>query len=590
MPKDKMYQSNSLSRTLRSSLSALLAAFAVGCGASPDAPVQSPAETDNDPIAALVNQQLTALASQCTFNTTTGVMTVAVASGETAIISKRATDSNIVQNGFACDHAVTASTLKKIAITGSSGDETVIIDYTNGVFATGTASATSGISVDMGGSAGGDSFGIRGTTTADTFTMGASGIAVNADAFKDVSFVTEPDTYTVSLADGNDTWSAGGGSSLGIGATYAGGKPVVLYGGAGNDTFNQGTAVTAGEVINGGAGTDTVSYTLRTALLPVTVTVGTGASGDDGDNGGAELDDIKGDVEVITGGAGDDTITAGAGVALTANGGLGNDTITGDSAADTLNGEAGNDTLAGAGGADILNGGDGDDTFSEGTATNGGDVFNGGAGTDTVDYSARTGTGVTVTMDGVAANDGTTGASENDNVKADVENLKGSDLADNITGNASNNVIKGGKGADTLSGGDGDDTFDEGANLSASDTDSDTISGGNGVDTVDYHSRTAALTITLDNAADSGDQSITTPEADKLDVENAIGGSGIDTMTGNAGPNELFGMGGVDVMDGGGGDDILDGGSGGNNTLNGGAGDGDICFNNGATAKTACEL
>jgi Ca2+-binding RTX toxin-like protein len=583
-----MKRSTGFQKALLSSLAALLSAFAVGCGAAPESSSKGATEEANadDPIAALV-EHMTALATPCTFNVTSGLMTVTVAAGETAIISRRATDSVIVQNGVACATAGTAATVKKIAVTGSAGDETIVVDYSNGLFATGTTSATSGIAVDMGGSAGADVFGIRGTVAADTVTFGASGIAVNIDTSKDITLTTEPDSYTVSLADGNDTFTSAGGTTVGVGTVYAGNKPIVVYGGAGNDTFAQGAVITKKEEIHGGTGTDTVSYGLRVAGSPVTVTLGAGAN--DGDTGGTEVDDINSDVEVLTGSDGNDTMTAATGAAVTINGGKGDDTLTGDSGIDTLNGELGNDILAGKGGNDILNGSDGDDTFNEDTDANGADVFNGGAGTDTVSYASRT-VGVTVTMDGVAGNDGKTGASENDNVKADIENIVGSGFDDIITGNVSANRITGGLGADTMTGGDGDDVFPQGTDPAAAALDSDTIVGGLGVDEVDYSARTAALDITLDNTADSGDQSLTAPEHDKLDVENATGGSGADTMVGNNGVNELSGGGGADDISGLDGDDIIDGG-GGTNTLDCGAGDGDIGFNQGASGtKSNCEF
>jgi len=496
-------------------------------------------------------------------------MTVAVAGGETAIISKRASDSAILQNGAACDNAVTSSTLKKIAITGANASaKTVILDFTNGLFATGTSStASTGITVDLGTSVG-DTLGIRGTTGADNFAYGASGINLNNDAFKDIT-VTNVENHTVYMGDGADTFTASGGGITGL----AFGAALTVYGGIGNDTFNEGAAASLSETIYGGADTDTVTYTGRTGAVTVTV----GATANDGESG--ELDDIKSDVEVVTGGSGNDTMTAATGVAVTFNGGAGNDTLIGDSGNDTLNGEAGNDTLRGAAGNDILNGGDNDDTFDEETASNGGDTFNGGLGTDTVDYSART-VALTVTMDGVAANDGETG--ENDNVKADVENIIGSTVADNITGNASANRIKGGLGNDILAGGLGDDTFDEGAATSGLDT----ISGGAGVDTVDYSARVAALTVVLDGVTGSG----LSGEGDLLglDVENVLGGSAADTITGNASANELDGNGGIDHLNGLAGDDVIDGG-GQADVIDCGLGDGDIGFGS-TVSTTACEF
>jgi Ca2+-binding RTX toxin-like protein len=538
----------------------------------------------DDPFALL---QAASLATPCTFVPSSGLMTVTVESGETAVISRRATDGMITQNGDSCDNPARASTVKSVKITADSGDSTVLVSFVNGVFATGSASlANSGITVDMGGSGGGDVFDLVGTGSADTVTMGAHGIAVNTDNIVDITFSGhEPDRYAISLGAGNDTWTADGG--YGTGATYGAGKAIAVYGGTGKDTFNEGSAVTANEEIHGDEDVDTVSYAKRglgNVAQPVTVTIG-GGSSDDGESG--EADDIV-DAEIVVGGASDDTLTAASGVAVTLNGGKGDDVLTGDSEADVLNGEAGDDTITGGDGNDVLSGGDGNDTFDEGVSKSGGDVFNGGTGVDTVDYSGRTASaGIKVTMDGLSANDGETNV-ENDNVKADVENLVGTDKADDITGNAAGNRITGGLGADHLAGGDGDDVFYEGSELVSGDHDSDVIAGGKGVDTVDYSGRDHPLTIKLDNAADSGDQSVTPVEADTLDCENATGGTGVNTMTGNAAANWLYGGPSNDEIDGGGGDDTLDGG-GGDDVLDGGAG-ADICFNGGSGERLACEL
>ena len=552
-----------------------------GCGSASPTARESTARPD-DPYAVA---QFDSLATPCSFDTATGIMTVTVASGETALIARRSTDSVITQNGDACPSPARASSVKSVHINADSGNSTVIVSFANGLFASGSAtSAGSGIVVDMGGSAGSDAFELVGTGGGDTVTMGTGGLGMNADTVADILFQhNEPDTYKLTLGAGDDKWTAGGG--YGTGAAYSGGKPIAVFGGTGKDTFDEGASVTPNEELHGDDDLDTVTFGKRDAAHPVTVTLG-GSNGADGDNGG-ENDDIV-DAEVLVGGAGNDAMTAASGVAVTMNGGAGDDTLTGDSGADTLNGEAGNDTLAGGDGKDTLNGGDGDDTFTEGTASNGADVFNGGKGTDTVDYSARAGgVGVKITMDGLAANDGEAGT-EGDNVKSDVENAVGTDYADLITGNASANRIKGNRGNDQLSGGDGDDFFDEGGDLSSGDKDSDTIVGGKGIDIVDYSNRTDPLTIKLDAMADSGDQSVSPKEADSLDCENATGGSGGNTMTGNAGVNWLMGGAGTDTIQGGDGDDTIDGG-GGDDTLDGGKG-ADICFNGGSGTRLACEL
>jgi Ca2+-binding RTX toxin-like protein len=548
------------------------------CGEAAQKPSRASSARPDDPYA---TAQFDSLATPCTFDPTTGVMTITVASGETALIVRRSTDSVITQNGDQCSNPARASSLKSLQVSADSSS-TVIMSFANGLYATGSAtSPQSGITIDM---PSGGTFELVGTSGNDTVTMGTHGIGLNTDTAADITFPHgEPDTYTLSLGAGADNWTSDGG--FGTGSTYAGGKPLAIFGGTGKDVFDEGAGVTAREEIHGEDDIDTVTFAKRSASNPVTVTLG-GSNGADGDNGG-ENDDIV-DAEILIGGAGDDAMTAATDVAVTMSGGNGDDVLTGDSQVDVLNGEAGNDTLVGAGGDDTLNGGDGNDTFDEGTAANGSDVFNGGTGVDTVDYSKRAGgVGVKITMDGLAANDGEAGT-EGDNVKADVENAIGTQYNDLITGNASANRITGGKGNDLLNGGDNDDVFDQGDDLTSGDEDSDTIVGGKGIDTVDYSGRSAALTITLDATADSGDQSVSPKEADSLDCENATGGSGVNTMTGNAAANWLMGGASDDVIHGGDGDDTLDGG-GGDDTLDGGNG-ADICFNGGDGTRLDCEL
>ena len=489
-------------------------------------------------------QSLSPLATQCTFNATTGLMTVTIAAGETAVIARSAADSAILQNGQPCDNPVTATTLKKITVTGSSGDDTLLLDFTNGLFALGTTSAaSSGIAVDLGGGTG-DKLAIKGTSAADNFNFGTASILLNTDTNKDITYANV-EAFVVSMGDGDDVYTAAGGGAAG--GVF--GQPIAVFGGPGNDTFNQGSAATVSETISGGSGTDTVSYASRSAT--VTVTIGAGAN----DGAASENDDIMSDVEVVTGGTGDDTLTAFASLPATLNGGPGNDTLVGGSANDTLNGGPGNDVLRGMAGNDVMNGDDGNDTFDEGSAANGSDVMNGGAGIDTVDYSART-VALVVTMDGVAANDGEVG--ENDNVKADIENLKGGSGNDTITGNALSNVITGGAGNDVMNGGAGDDVFPQGAAADGNDT----ISGGPGVDKVDYSRRSDDITATLDGVTPSGD--LAASEADILgsDVENLEGGAGDDVLTGNASANELVGGAGDDTISSLGGDDTIEGGEG----------------------------
>ena len=558
----------------------VLAMMVTGCGDDPAA--------EADDLSWIDEMPLTPLATPCSVASGTGFATITLATaGESVLVSLRA-DSAILVNGEVC---ALAGVMKKLTITGGTGADTVIIDFLNGTFLAGSTT-TANIIIDM--VSGTDAFKLRGrnsATTGDVLTFGAGTagvVAVNfaADLNKDIT-VANADTFAVATGNGIDTVTGAGGAGTGAAFTAAlsinGGALVdtltggdgadtisggagndiisgglgadILNGDADNDTFNEGAVTNGADTFNGGTGTDTVSYALRTAIVAVTIAA-SGGTADDGES--TETDDVIDDVEVVTGGTLADTMTCQA-------------------AGCTLNGGAGDDILTGAAGADTLNGGVGDDTFVEGTAASGGDVFNGGAGTDTVDYSGRS-VALLVTMDGVAADDGESG--ELDDVNVDVEDLLGGTVADIITGNLNNNVITGGTGNDTLSGGAGDDTFRERAVTSGADS----FDGGAGVDTVDYSARVAALTVTMDGvAADDG----LGGETDNVSatVENLLGGTAGDTITGNLLDNNIDGGLGADTIVGGAGDDILDG-AGGTDSVTGGDGD-DICI--GETLVT-CEL
>jgi Ca2+-binding RTX toxin-like protein len=392
---------------------------------------------------------------------------------------------------------------------------------------------------------------------------------------------------SVSTGDMNDTASVSGSIST------------VFYDGPGNDTMNGGSAGdlfvsdTGADALHGGGGVDAVDYSARTA--PVTASLDSVAG--DGESG--EGDNDYSDIEVILGGAANDTLT----------GSFGNNDLYGGGGADTLRGGSGNDRLYGGAGADSLNGDGGNDLLDGGSD---GDTIAGGSGTDNADYSFRS-AAVSLSLDG-QANDGESG--ESDNIAPDVENLAGGAGDDTLAGNASNNVLaagpgddlldggdgndnlqgsvgndrlRGGGGGDTLDGGAGDDRLDggdgndsvqgsTGNDLLYADSGSDTIAGGDGEDTADYSGRSSTLTITLNNSSDDGSSG----ERDnvKTDVEDVLGGSGADKLTGSGGDNVLSGGDSGDTVDGGGGNDTLRGGAGddrmlaglGNDVLDGGDG------------------
>ncbi len=349
-----------------------------------------------------------------------------------------------------------------------------------------------------------------GTDLAD-FSLRTSPVTVSMDGTANDGAPAEGDNVRTDVENA----VGGSGNDVLLGGTVAN----VLSGAAGEDSLDgdAGNDVLDGgadaDVLTGGAGTDSVTYAARVA--PVTVTL----DGLGGDGEAGEDDTIRADVEAVTGGAADDTLVGGPAV----------DTLSGGEGADVLRGEAG---------ADVLNGDDGDDVLD---GASGGDSFVGGTGFDTADYSART-VALTIDLDG-AADDGET--VEADNVRPDIERVLGGSGDDTLTGNNAVNVLAGGAGNDLLDPGRGA---------------GDQLIGGLDSDTVTYATRTATVTLDADGVADDGEAA----EADVIDtdVENLVGGSAGDRLTGTTGANVLSGGGGNDVLDGREGADLLLGGAG----------------------------
>jgi hemolysin type calcium-binding protein len=303
------------------------------------------------------------------------------------------------------------------------------------------------------------------------------------------------------LGDGNDTVQV---LVSTISSISGGAGSDVLIGNGGIDTLNGGEGddvldgATGADFLNGGNGTDTVSYASRSS----SVTADPDGLADDGEL--LELDTVASDVEKLIGGSAGDTLT----------GSSGDSVLTGNDGDDTLNGGAGTDTLDGGLGADTLSG---------------------GADIDTVSYAGRTNP-LTVTIDNIAG-DGESG--EGDDVRTDVQNVIGGSGSDALTGSSGSNQLSGGNGGDTLDGGTG----------------LDTLIGGAGADTVSYALRSLPVSVDLDGVADDG----VAGENDTIgvDIEDVIGGSGADTLTGDSVANTLTGGAGDDTIEGGEGSDVL---------------------------------
>ena len=194
------------------------------------------------------------------------------------------------------------------------------------------------------------------------------------------------------------------------------------------------------DILNGNAGSDTVSYSTATAGVTVNLSL-------------AGLQN--------TVGAGSDTLSN-------------FENITGSNLNDTLTGNGSGNTLIGGLGNDVLNGGAGTDTVSYSTAS--------AAVTVNLGLAAQQNTG-SAGLDTLSNFENLTGGNFNDTLRGNTGNntITGGSGDDNINGDAGNDILFGKAGNDTLIGGLGSDTFVFDAALNAL-TNNDVITDFNVVD------------------------------------------------------------------------------------------------------------
>jgi len=261
-----------------------------------------------------------------------------------------------------------------------------------------------------------------------------------------VSDVAEVLTLTV----GNDTFTDNGFTETSVDAS---GGDDLVYVSSGNDN------------LNGGTGTDTVSYENATSAVTVSLALTTAQN-----TVGSGTDTLQ-QFENLTGSSFNDTLTGDAN-GNTLRGAAGNDTLTGDAGADTFNVDSGTDTIT-----DLSNGSD-TIVIAAGATANATAV---GAWTATASTS-NAGT-ASITAGGFSINVGSaTGASGwtiTNSGNATAVTLTGSANADVITGGTNADTLVGGAGNDSLTGGTGNDTIDGGVG-------NDILDGGEGSDTYLY--------------------------------------------------------------------------------------------------------
>ncbi len=283
-------------------------------------------------------------------------------------------------------------------------------------------------------------------------------------------------------------------------------------------------------------------------------------TGDDGDNviaPGAGID-------AVDGGGGSDTVsyaTSALGVTVDLDAGTGTG---GDADGDTLQSI---ENVIGSAAADVLSGTGGDNLFAPG---DGDDTVDGRGGSDTVSYA---GTVSSVTVDLDFGTNQATGPDIGTDQLTSIENIIGGFGNDILSGDAGPNILRGGPGADMLDGRDGDDTFQIAGNegigdifIGGADTDTLEVLGGATPRLAGFDALASSIEIWDGN----GQGLLGTSAANLFDFSNLDAKTGLAFIEGAAGNDSIIGSDFADVLRGGSGADTLRGGPG-NDVLTGGA-------------------
>lgn len=397
-----------------------------------------------------------------------------------------------------------------------SDDGIGIFDINQSDFATSAFELSDGKIIVSGGSGGHTDNNWNNDDSAFTCKLA---VKINQDGTADTSFILGTDrpenlggtaaNDTVSGLGGNDTLVGGIGDDTLIGGngndTLIGGNDDdVIIAGAGIDLIIGGDGA-GNDDYNGGDGEDTVKYTSARAGIRVDFSKRLGTATSIGGNDASGIgEDTLTDIENVIGGNYDDIII-------------------GSAIKNNLYGENGDDRLIGMSGKDLIDGGEGNDT---------------------ADFSDKK-FGVAITLNGVNLTSALVDGKEEDRL-VNIENIMGGSGDDLFIGDANDNSLSGGAGNDLLRGAAGNDALDGGFNI----------------DTADYSDKTDAVVVILDGS-NLVNVSVGGIAEDTLcNIENLIGGTGDDLLTGDGNPNLLVGGAGDDILKGCAGKDILDGGIG----------------------------
>jgi Ca2+-binding RTX toxin-like protein len=245
----------------------------------------------------------------------------------------------------------------------------------------------------------------------------------------------------------------------------------------------------------------------------------------------------------------------------------GSDVLTGTVGDDVIAGFGGDDVILGSWGNDVICGGDGDDRITAGLGLFEVNLVSGDGGHDEIVAGGTSTVVVYAFAPGSVKIDLEAGTATGwgDDTLDGVESVVGSQFDDVLLGSTGFNCLDGMGGDDVIIALDGDDCLYGG-------TGNDTVDGGAGADVMSFRYAGDPVRVNLVRGTATGEGS------DRIvGVEDVIGSSFADVLTGDAGMNVLGGEGGADRLAGGPGVDRLDGGSG-RDRVDGGIGR-DQCLN-----------
>jgi Ca2+-binding RTX toxin-like protein len=495
-------------------------------------------------LAAGVMAATTATANAAVSSTfDSGVLTVFGDSLDNSITVSRDAAGRILVNGGAVNVAggtPTVANTTLIRVFGQDGNDVITLSEVNGALPAANLFGGAGNDVLTGGSGGDQLFGQAGNDT----LLGKGG--------SDLLFGgSENDTLTGGDADdqvfgqaGNDRmiWNPGDDTDLNEGAD--GVDTVEVNGGNGAEQF---TATANGTRVRFD----------RVTPAPFSIDIGTSEKLVLNANGGDDSFSATGNLAAL--------------IAITVDGGAGNDTLLGGNGADVLLGGDGNDLVDGNQGNDVALMGAGNDTF-QWDPGDGSDIVEGQDGTDTMLFN---GSAANENMD-VSANGSRVRFTRNvGNIVMDLNDVES--IVAKTLGGTDNVTVNDLSGTDVVNVapdlgivGGGDDGAPDNVIVNATNgSDVVTVSGAGPNAQVSG----LAARVAVSGAVAGSDRMTVNALAgdDVIDASGLAANSALLTLDGGAGDDILIGGAGNDILLGGDGDDVLIGGPG-TDTLDGGAG------------------